>query len=146
MGKDDGEGGFTLVEMLLVVVLLALASGLVMARASPDRSAVTLSALLGDYLREARALAILEGRIVTLEVDPATGRLSGPTSLDATFAALGFDARVTLDASQPPANSLLFHPDGSTGGGVLHILPPDGAGGGYGFAVAPLTGAVIALR
>ena len=143
MGNDDGEGGFTLVEMLLVVVLLALAAGLVMARASPDRSAVTLSARLGDYLREARALAILEGRIVTLGLDPGTGQLSGPPPLGA----LELDARLTLEAGQPSGNSLSFQPDGSTGGGVLHILPHTGAGSGagYGLAVAPLTGAVSAL-
>lgn len=143
MGNDDGESGFTLVEMLLVVVLLALAAGLVMARASPDRSAVTLSARLGDYLREARALAIFEGRIVTLGLDPGTGQLSGPPPLGA----LELDARLVLETGQPSGNSLSFQPDGSTGGGVLRILPrgAGGAGAGYGLAVAPLTGAVTTL-
>jgi general secretion pathway protein H len=141
MGKDDGEGGFTLVEMLLVVVLLALAAGLVMARASPDRSAVTLSAHLGDYLREARALAILEGRIVTLRLDPATRQLAGPPPLGE----LALHARLALETSQFPADSLSFQPDGSTGGGILHILPRGAAEAGYSLAVAPLTGAVTAL-
>lgn len=141
MGKDDGEGGFTLVEMLLVVVLLALAAGLVMARASPDRSAVTLPARLGDYLREARALAILEGRIVTLELDPRTGQLSGTPPLGA----LELDARLVLENGQPSGNSLSFQPDGSTSGSVLRILPRDIGGAGYGLAVAPLTGAVTTL-
>lgn len=144
MGKDDGESGFTLVEMLLVVVLLALATGLVMARADPDRNAVTLSARLGDYLRAVRALAIIEGRILTLGFDPGTGQISGPPALGG----LELDARVTLDASQLPANSLSFQPDGSTGGGVLHIVPRGaagaGSGAGYGLVVSPLTGAVTA--
>ena len=141
MGKDDGEGGFTLVEMLLVVVLLALAAGLVMVRANPDRSAVKLSARLGDYLREARALAILEGQRVTLALDPATGQLSGPPPLGA----LELGARLVLETGQPRDNSLLFQPDGSTVGAVLHILPHGAAGRGHGIAVAPLTGAVTVL-
>ncbi len=143
MDKDDVEGGFTLVEMLLVVLLLALAAGLVFSRAGQDRSAVTLSASLGDYLREARALAVIEGRIVTLELDADTGQLFGPPPVGR----LELDGSLALETSQPPANSLSFYPDGSTVGGVLHILPRSGerAGAGRRLAVAPLTGAVTTL-
>lgn len=140
-GEDDREGGFTLVEMLLVVVLLALAAGLVMARANPDRSAQGLQAQLADYLRKARAAAILDGRVVTLALDPRSGRLVGPPPLGR----LQLDARLTLETAAPDGRVLAFQPDGSTAGGVLRIAPPGRGGAAQGVAVAPLTGAITAL-
>lgn len=143
MGRDGAEDGFTLVEMLLVVVLLAIMAGLVMARANPDRTTSMLSAQARDYLHQARALAILQGRVVVLVLDPATGQLSGPEPLGP----LAIKARLSLEQGASLGAALSFQPDGSSGGGVLHLQPRDAtqAGRNISLVVAPLTGAITAL-
>ena len=143
MDRDGAEDGFTLVEMLLVVALLAIMAGLVMARANPDRSASALSAQLRDYLHQARAIAILHGRVVVLELNPATGQLSGPSPLGT----LAIKAGLSLDLGASLDKGLTFQPDGSSAGGILHILRrgTPGAMPDNGLVVAPLTGAITAL-
>lgn len=144
MGRYDRESGFSLVEMLLVLVLLALATGLVMARPNPDRTAATAQVRLADYLREARALAILDGRIVALVIDSDSGQISGPPSLGE----IDLRARVSLGPAQTPADGLVFQPDGSTCGAEFHIIPdtsPRSGASSRSVSVAPVTGIVTLL-
>lgn len=133
--SDLGERGFSLAEMLLVVALLALASGLVMARGGGAGSGAA-EAQLVRYLREARAEAMVAGGVVRIVLDPVTQSLSG-----AATHAPDPGGPMQLDA---PGGAILFHPDGSSRGGTLRVTPARGPA--FGVAVQPLSGAVAALR
>lgn len=97
------ERGFTLLELLVVLTLLALMTAFVLPRftAFARPTAKQQAAVLADQLRAARQQAIAISRPVQVPVDPAVGRLEGPD---------GGEAAVVL-----------FFPDGSSTGGRLTI-------------------------
>ncbi|WP_158746991.1 Tfp pilus assembly protein FimT/FimU [Acidisphaera sp. L21] len=112
MTRHD-DGGFTLIEMLVVLVVLGIMIGLVVAH-GPSRSAgldARMAAnMLAGTLRAARSEAIAADRSVTVVVDGSAGtvRVGGrPARL--------IGARVA--AGQP----IVFAPDGSSGGGQIAV-------------------------
>jgi prepilin-type N-terminal cleavage/methylation domain-containing protein len=126
------EDGLTLAEMLLVLAIMALVAGVVVGRGLPGRGAVRTAALVA-YVRDARSGAMQRGQPVVL----ASGgqRIEdGGAGFD-----LGFGYLVDI-----PAGGIGFQPDGSSAGGAIVVLPPDG--GSYGVVVAPVTGSVAALQ
>ena len=132
------ESGLTLAEMLLVLAILALVAGLVVGRGLPGRGAVR-SATLEAFLRDARAHAMLAGRPVHLSGTPHG--ISG----DGAGLELGRGFLVELRANDGSADGhIAFAADGSTNGGTVMVLAPDGSS--YGVVVAPLTGTVTPLR
>src|SRR2546425_2610395 len=78
--------GFTLVEMLVVLILMGLAAALVApARLAPHRRGVTLS----DLVASARETAARRGEVLHLTIEP-TGQWrleGGANTLDGTLAA-----------------------------------------------------------
>ena len=123
------EAGLTLAEMLLVLAILALVAGLVVGRGLPGQGTVRSAALVA-FVRDARSGAIETGRGVTLLARGQRIEGAGP----------GFDLGpgwlVQMD------REIRFLPDGSSNGGTITILPPDG--GSYGVGVAPVSGTVLA--
>lgn len=105
------QAGFTLIEMIAVVVILAMVAGLVLVR-HPWRSAglntdATVRALT-DALRLARSRAIAQDRDVTL-VTAASG-----------FSVDGGAAWTLPSGEALSASRVIFMPDGgSTGGTIL---------------------------
>lgn len=104
--------GFTLLEMLVVLAVLALAIALVAGAGGPRPEAVARAAAdhVAAALRTARGRAILEDRTVTVALDAAGHALR-----------VGDDAPLRL----PPALALSgpavirFAPDGSSSGGRI---------------------------
>jgi prepilin-type N-terminal cleavage/methylation domain-containing protein len=127
----DAEAGLTLAEMLLVLAILALVAGVVVGRGLPGRGAVRSAALV-SYVRDARAHAMQVGQPVRLVA-------AGQRIADG---GAGFDLGAGF-LVQGPEGGIGFQPDGSSGGGSLQVLAPDG--GSYGVAVAAITGSVSAL-
>lgn len=126
------EDGLTLAEMLLVLAIMALVAGVVVGRGLPGRGAVRTAALVA-YVRDARSDAMLRGQPVVLA--SAGQRIEdGGAGFD-----LGYGFLVEI-----PADGVRFLPDGSSAGGSISVLPPDG--GSYGVSVAPVTGSVAALQ
>jgi general secretion pathway protein H len=124
--------GFTLLEMLVVLAVLALALALVAGGGAP-RPAVQARAAadrVAAALRTARGQAILQDRQVTVALDAPGHALR-----------VGRDAPLrlppTLDLTGPP--TIRFAPDGSSSGGRIVL-----AGGGRQIAVTVdwLTGRV----
>lgn len=100
IGNRRGRSGFTLVEIILVLGLIALATSVVLVNfaAFADRGdASDPKTVLREAIRDARFLAAREGVAAQLRFDPENGQLilqpGGQTySLDPSFAGTGRSA------------------------------------------------------
>ena len=130
----DSEAGLTLAEMLVVLAITAMAAGLVVGRGLPGQGALR-SASLEAYLRDARAAAMLGNRAVVLR---AQGHeIAGtPAAFD-----LGRGFLVQIRSTD---GTIGFRPDGSSAGGRVTVLAPDGTA--YGVEVAAVTGRLIPVE
>jgi general secretion pathway protein H len=126
------QAGFTLIEMLVVLVVIGLIAGLVIAR-GPQRSAgLDLRAAteaVTQELRRARTVAIAENREVSVAFDPAAHGVR----------AAGAALRVLPGAVAFAAATVRFAPDGSAAGGPIALAA---AGRRVVIAVSWLTGRV----
>lgn len=126
MRRGDGEAGFTLIEILVVIVILGLVAALV-AMHGPQRNATldlrAAAQEVAQTLRLARARAIAGNRVVGVAFDPATHmmRLEGTTPRP-----LPPDLGIAVTAA--PGNTLgqrmaaiRFAPDGSSSGGSVEL-------------------------
>ena len=109
--------GFTLLEMVVVLVILGLVGGLVLTRAPQHGGTLDLRAatsLVTGTLRTARSRAMVADRPVPVRFDAAGAALQ-----------LGADPirrlpiGIRFTAVAPPA--ILFRPDGSSSGGTVDL-------------------------
>ena len=110
------EGGFTLIETIVVLVILGLALGIVAGLLPRRNTTLELTAATSRVtgaLRIARSRAMVEGHPVPFTASPDGHgfRLDN--------AQVNFATSVTLLMAQP---RILFAPDGSTSGGSLRVL------------------------
>jgi general secretion pathway protein H len=115
-------GGFTLIETLVVLVVIALAIGLVAMRGPGHSARLELDGAARDVaglLRMARAQAIAHDRAVAVLLDPTAHvlRIDG-TLHPALPAAIG----VRLVPPPSGGNAIVFAPDGSASGGRIDLV------------------------
>jgi general secretion pathway protein H len=116
----DSPDGFTLIEMIVVLVILALIAGIVMSRGpsrSPTLEVKQAVAMVSQAMRGARAAAIAADRPVDVEIDTVGHSIRSGSAilmlLPGTVGIEGTAARVRRVA-------IRFAPDGSSsGGGVV---------------------------
>jgi general secretion pathway protein H len=125
--EDRGAGGFSLVEMLVVLAILSLA----VAWAAPalrdgsGRRALRASAgEIAAYLREARTAALLSGSDSMVALDLAGRRISGSWGADAL--ALPADGEIAVltareELVRTGAPSFRFFADGGATGGAIRL-------------------------
>lgn len=126
-----GEQGFTLVELMVVLVLIGLAASVVMLSArGPDAAVGDEAARLALRLAGARDRAIVDARSTRVEF-LADGyrfaqRRSGAwqPAADRGLRATSLPADLTLAAGRP---SIAFDPSGLPDGGTDIVLATDGA-------------------
>jgi general secretion pathway protein H len=125
-GQAEADGGFTLIEMIVVLVVLGLVAGLVLARGPLRSAAVDLRAAtsaVAEGLRGARGQAIATNRPVVFRVDVAAHlfavddapprRLPDSLGLSVTTIAKAVAGRDVA--------GIVFAPDGSSSGGRVDL-------------------------
>ena len=119
------EGGFTLIEILVVLVVLALAGAVIVLRGPARPRGVDLHATalgIAETLRLARAQAIAGNQPAQVVIDAETHRLhaaSGAIRALPADIALGFAG--LAGAVPSPRLVIRFAPDGSSSGGAIDL-------------------------
>ena len=110
------QGGFTLIETIVVLVILGLALGIVagfLPRRNTTLELTAATSRVTGALRLARSRAMAEGHPVPFAILP------GGHGFRLDNALVNFGPSVTVVMAQP---RILFDPDGSTSGGSLRVV------------------------
>ena len=142
---DRIQAGFTLLELMAVLVLMALLMGLVLPSLlrswEREKNRATLRELT-TTLRTARSEAVTRGRKVRLFLNLKTGRyrLEG-SAREGTLTGVSLtDARLVWQNPEKSQGYIAFFGDGSSSGGKLALVEPTGRR--YLLEVEPITGKV----
>lgn len=144
-GRAATDAGFTLLELLVVIVIAGLVIGAVALRARAGDPRLALDRQAGrvaDALRAARSEAILTDRTVRFVIDRRTRRWHTAAAHGVLPASLhlGFRGVVARGGARDARNGVIvFDGDGSASGGRILLA---GKGGRAAIDVDWLTGAV----
>lgn len=141
--------GFTLLELLVVLLIATTAVGVIGVRLDLWSGAVTLKTdtqRLASVLRGAQGRAILEGRVVSVQIDPSQARYW--SDADDRIYRLAPGSRLTVvtplgRGAAPARGTVRFYPSGDASG--LSLQVSDGGDRVYGVQVSGLTGRVRIL-
>ncbi len=129
-GEDrgtDGQGGFTLVEMVVVLLILCMALVVMQAasRPSPELELRTAASETAALFREARAIAIRDNReaAVAIDLDAHTLSIDGSGQERPLAPDLGITLRTaSSELIREGAGAIRFFPDGSSTGGRVTLF------------------------
>lgn len=141
---SSGEAGFTLIEVIAVLVIAALLAGALAFVARPTGGAAQLKALAGTIaagLRHTRGRAIKRGRELVTRIDIGKPRIEWGTKRPALNIRRGIAIKVTSAKSEGSGTlaGIRFFPNGSSTGGRVEL---SSRGVRYDVAVNWLTGRV----
>ena len=108
------RNGFTLLEMIVVIVILGLVGGLVLTRAPQHGGSLDLRAatsLVTGTLRTARSRAMVADTAIPVRFDAASVQLGNDP-------ARRLPAGIRIAGAAP---AILFRPDGSSSGGTIDL-------------------------
>ncbi len=136
--------GFTLIELVLVLFIVALVAGLVLPAVGRGVETLQLRAQVATFsafLRFAREQAITkrEAQEVTIKPDAHLLILRAVGS-DSPRATRKLSPRISISADGSSEASITFSPRGISAGGSFRLTAPDGRA--YRVSVDPLTGRV----
>jgi prepilin-type N-terminal cleavage/methylation domain-containing protein len=104
----DPTGGFTLIEMLVVLTVMGLLAAVVAARTGPAAGAGFAARQAEQRLRAALADGVLTARRTGRPVVVAPGELIA-------------EARVRPALATEREGTIVFYPDGSSSGGIVEV-------------------------
>ena len=147
-GSGPRQRGFTLIEVVVVMFVLALASAVVVPAVGRGTEALQARAEvagLSAFLRYARQQAITRREAQEVRIDPQAHRaiLTAVGSAEVR-SSRRLRADLRIDASPPAALTVRFLPQGLSTGGTFRIEAPGGRV--YLITVEPLTGRVLNRR
>lgn len=141
-------GGFTLLELIVTLAVLAVAVALVMPSIGRGTDAIRMRAEVAGFaaiMRHARERAIVSQKAQTVVVEPTSQRISiragGPDGEVRETRALS--ERLTVQATPPPALTVQFDSRGGSSGGDFRLSNGVVA---WRVTVDPLTGRVRSTR
>ncbi|MBB2202580.1 GspH/FimT family pseudopilin [Gluconacetobacter tumulisoli] len=118
MRNNGPDGGFTLIEMIVVVLVLALIATILVARGPLHSATLDLRGAaqsLAVAMRQGRMQAIVSGTAITVTIDPVHMQYGA-----------GHDARQALPRglalAAGSATSITFYPDGSASGARIGLV------------------------
>jgi general secretion pathway protein H len=122
--------GFTLLEAVVVMVLIALVAGAAAQRLRPPSARVRLEIAARNFcatLRAARARAIATNSETSIVIDLARNAYASPVGAPGRFPP---EALVTLNVAgapqlTPSRGAIAFFPDGGSTGGDMTLQTPD---------------------
>ena len=126
MQRDKTAAGFTLIEVLVVLVILGLTVALIVSRGPVRSTGFDLRATAGDIaqqLRLARSEAIATNRATRFTLDESNRRyetdgVPGPVLPPE----LGFAMTTVTGGAPRPMGAIIFSPDGSSSGGRVVLV------------------------
>ncbi len=146
MGRRQDLAGFTLLELVITLLVLALAVGLTLpsiARSTDTIRARAEVARFSALLRHTRDQAITTQRTHTMVVDPVGHRVTVVAGADEVVETRVLAADLRVEANPPPQLSVRFEPYGVSTGGDFRVTSGTTR---YRVLVDPLTGRVRATR
>lgn len=123
--ERSGEAGFTLLELMVALTILALAMTVVsmgVARRSPGFEARRAASEIAGLMRDARVSARELNQPVAVEFDPEARRFEGPAGQRIEIPESIEADMVSSAAAGRPA--VIFLPDGSSTGGAVTLRGP----------------------
>jgi general secretion pathway protein H len=138
--------GFTLIELAVTLLVLALASAFVapaIGRGLDNlRTRAEVSGFAG-FLRAAREQAVTRGEAQQVRVDPESRTLEiWVEGAKSARSSRTFSYLVSIEPDPPTAKTITFHPQGLSTGGTFNIVAPGDRR--YVVTVDTLTGRVSA--
>ena len=126
VGQAAGDAGFTLIEIIVVLVILGAMVGLLVTRGPVHSAALDLRAVantMAEAMRGARVRAIATDKPVTFTLDVARHVYQIDGSPPAPLpVALGLSMRSAAgEAAGPQRGGISFAPDGSSTGGEVDL-------------------------
>lgn len=137
------ERGFTLVELVLVLALIAVVAGLTLPAIGRGVDALEIraeAAAFSAFLRYAREQAITRREPQEVSVNPNAHLLTLRTAGAEARASRRLSPRIAISAESPAGLSITFSPRGLSSGGSWRLVGRDGRA--YRVQVDPLTGRV----
>ena len=122
--SEVGARGFTLIELIVTLLVIAVAIGLVAPAISRSTEAVRARAEVAGFsatLRHAREQAITtrqEHKVLVSLIDRHVTVVTGEDEVRWTRA---FSARLTIQPTTPSSLTIRFHPQGTSSGSDLRL-------------------------
>ena len=145
--RDDGQAGFTLIEVIAVLVIAALMAGSLAfgGRTNGTAQLKAHAATIAAGLRHVRGRAISRGREIVTRIDIGRSRISWGTKRAplALKREIGLKATTAQSETGGHVAGIRFFPNGSSTGGSLQL-----SSGSARFVIAVnwLTGGVSIVR
>jgi type IV fimbrial biogenesis protein FimT len=144
----NNERGFTLLELIVTLIVIALAVGLTVPAIGRSTESIRVRAEVAGFsamLRHARERAIVTRTAQAVVIDPGERRVSrlagGPDGEVRETRQL--PERLSVEAEPPPALTVRFEPQGASSGGDFRLSSGSIA---YRVTVDALTGRVRSVR
>jgi len=126
MGQQSevGTRGFTLLELVVTLLVVAMAVALVAPAIGRSTEAVRTRAEVSGFsatFRRAREQAITTQQPFTVVVNPSSRLQTVTTGEDEVRWTRTFSARLTIQAETPSALTVRFEPQGNSSGGEFRL-------------------------
>ncbi len=138
--------GFTLLELIVTLFVLALATAIVLPAIGRGTEGLRVRAEVAGFsafLRRAREQAITAREERAVTVDPAAREIVDEAG-GAVRARRGLPERMSVEADPPTALTVRFSPQGLSSGGAFRLAGDNGIA--YRISVDALTGRVTSRR